>query len=71
MLKICKVIEGMYPNYTELGTMSPDAVMLYASANGYETMGVYDSKVFGERVKYYARCDKDGNILSQLLVMKA
>ena len=71
MVKLCKVLEGKYPNYKELGTMSPDEVIIYAAANGYETMGVYDSQQQGERVKYYARCDKNGKILSQLLVMKA
>lgn len=71
MNKVCRVREGLHTNFRELGNMTPDEVMNYASANGYESMGVYFSKVWCEQVKLYIRCDEHGTILSQLLVSKA
>lgn len=71
MEKLCRVMIGLYPDYRELGVMNPNAVMGYASANGYELMGRYGYKDGYENVVLYVKCDDDGNILSQMLVMKA
>ena len=71
MDKLCKVMIGLYPEYRELGTMSPDAVMGYASSNKYELIGRYSRKDGYNNVVLYAKCDSNKNIVSQLLVMKA
>lgn len=71
MEKNCKVMIGLYPEYRELGIMNPNAVMGYASANGYELMGRYNYKDGYDNVVLYVKCNENGIILSQMLVMKA